>query len=95
MPATDDPAQYVIPVSQLAFWFGSILFIVRSLISFYPGSEVSWFATTVTLVGLGLFVPSKKYPIASIVIVSICLFWAYFGYQRGMEYQEWLKTRRL
>jgi type II secretory pathway component PulF len=85
---------YVVPLSQVAFWFGAVLFLLGTLISFYPGAEAKWFAVTTSLVACGFFVPNKSYRIAAAVIVAICLFWTYTGYQRGMQYQEWLKTRQ-
>jgi hypothetical protein len=99
MPATQCRSQwyrnYMVPVANTAFWFGTMLFVLGSFISFYPGAEAGWFAVTGALVGCGFFVPSKRYRIATIAIVAICLFWTFAGYQRGLEYQEWLKTRPL
>jgi type II secretory pathway component PulF len=85
----------IVLVSQIAFWLGMILFFLGSIISFYPGSEAGWYATAAILVGFGFFVPSKGYRIAAFMIVAICLFWTFTGYNRGMEYQEWMKSRRL
>jgi hypothetical protein len=79
---------YLVPLSQIACWFGMMLFVSGSFISFYPGAEASWFAITAAFVGFGLCVPSKNYRIVSIVIVAICLFWIYAGYQRGIKHQE-------
>ena len=86
---------YVVPVSKIAFWFGTMLFALGSFISFYPGAETGWFAFTAVFIGFGLLVPSKRYRVSTILILAICLFWTFAGYQRGLEYQEWLKTRQL
>jgi hypothetical protein len=85
---------YVVPMSRIAFWFGTSLFILGLFVTFYPGAEAGWFAFTSVLVGFGAFVPKKSYRFATIVIASICLFGAFAGFQRGGKYQEWLKTQR-
>jgi type II secretory pathway component PulF len=81
---------YWVSVSKIAFWFGTLLFVLGSLTSFYPGAEAAWFGTTAVLVGFGFFVPSRNYRIATLVIVALCLFWTYTGYVRGLEFQRWL-----
>ena len=79
---------------QVAFWLNAVLFVLGTMISFYPGADAKWFATTAALVGCGFFVPNKSYRFAVAVIVAICLLSTYTGYQRGMHYQEWRKTRQ-
>lgn len=98
MPATQWPSQsyqtYVV-AAKSAFWFGTMLFVLGSFISFYPGAETGWFAITAAVVGFGFFVPNKRYRIVTFVIVATCLLWTFAGDQRGLEYQEWLKARQL
>ena len=84
----------LVPVSKIAFWFGVMLFVLGSIISFYPGVEARWYAITAAFVGFGLFVPAKTYRVATLLIVGVCLIGVCDGYQRGMEYQEWLRTRQ-
>lgn len=83
---------HLTPVAKLAFWLGTILFTFGHFISFFPGTEAQWFAGTAVVVGLGFFVPSKNYRIATLLLVAACIIWTYVGYRHGIEYQEWLKT---
>ena len=85
---------YVVPVAQVAFWFGAILFVLGSFISFYPGAETNWFVISASLTAFGLLVPSRRYRVPSILIVGVCLYWAYFGYHRGIEYREKQKIQQ-
>jgi hypothetical protein len=62
---------YLVPVSQIAFWFGTMLFVLGSFISFYPGAEPGWFGMSAALVGFGFFVPSKSYRIATLMIAAV------------------------
>lgn len=79
-------------VFQFAFWLGMMLFLLGSMISFIPGAETDWYIITAGLVGMGFFVSSKYYRIAAIFTVAICVFCAYAGYNRGVEYQHKTKS---
>ncbi len=79
--------------SKFLFWLGMIKFFLGSMISFMPGAESSWFIITAGLVSGGFFVSSKYYRITALVIVAICVFGAYSGYHRGIEYQERVRLR--
>ncbi len=84
--------KYMAIAFQFVFWLGMMLILLGSMISFFPGAETGWFIITAVLVSMGFFVSSKYYRIAALVIVAICVFWAYAGYNRGVEYRERSKT---
>ena len=77
----------------MAFWLGIGLGVLGSLISFYPGGEAGWFGITAFFIACGLLVPGYKYKLAALLMFAICIIAAYNGYIRGIEYQEWLRTR--
>lgn len=79
--------------SKFVFWLGMIKFFLGSMISFMPGAETSWFIITAGLASGGFLVSSKYYRIAALVIFAICVFAAYSGYHRGIEYQERVRQR--
>lgn len=80
--------------APLLLWFGVVLVILGSMISFVPGRETYWFSCTSLLIAGGLFASGYKYKIASIILLVLCLIATYNGYIRGIEYVEFLKTRR-
>ena len=84
---------YVAPLSKIAFWFGVALAVLGSLITFLPGGETGWFALSAIFVACGLFAPNNTYRIIAILLLIYCVYIAFSGYHRGIEYQEWLKTR--
>ena len=78
---------------RVTFWLGVVLGFLGAFISFVPGADAYWFAITVLLVSAGLLIPNRNYQIASLVLLSLCIWAAYRGYQRGIEYQQWLERR--
>ena len=83
----------VAPISVMAFWLGVILGILGSFISFVPGGEAYWFAFTSIFIACGLFANGSLIRIAAFVLLALCLIATYNGYVRGIEYQEFLRTR--
>jgi hypothetical protein len=80
-------------LAKLSFWFGLTLAIIGSAITFYPGSECFWFVTTAFLMAPGILIPKPVYRTVAAIGVTLCLLYAYSGYQRGIKYQQRLQNR--
>ena len=93
LPTANRSATLIISLAKLSFWFGLVLAILGSAITFYPGSECYWFVATGFLLAPGIFVPKQAYRIVAIVACAICLLYAYSGYHRGINYQNSLQSR--
>ncbi len=85
--------KYLVSASKFVFWIGVMKFLLGSMISFMPGAETIWFIITAGLVSAGFFASGKYYRITALVIVAICVLWAYSGYYRGIEYQQRRKAK--
>ena len=77
----------------ITFWIGVGLLILGHGVSFYPGVEARWFATSAILCASGFFIRSKIYRIATIFLVGISVTYGIWGYQRGKEYRDWLSNQ--
>ncbi|TWT49556.1 hypothetical protein Pla22_47530 [Rubripirellula amarantea] len=80
-------------IGRLGFWLGVFLILNGSIITFVPGAECGWFVTAGLVTATGALVPKWRYRVAAIVLCALCFYWAYAGYVRGINYQEWLKSR--
>lgn len=86
---------YIATLAVMFFWMGVVFWVLGSVISFYPGAEVEHFGLTGLLVSAGFLVPNRKYQIAAFIFLVLCMLAVYSGYHRGVEYQEWLQTRKI
>ena len=73
-----------------ALWLGGLgLFI-----SFYPGAEAGWFGMAAGAAAIGLLSPSWRLRLVGVVLATAFAWFAWAGYQRGLEYQQWLREQR-
>jgi hypothetical protein len=77
---------------RFPFWAAVALGALGCVISFYPGAEVGWFVAVAVLSLAGLFVPKAPYRVGGGLLLVPALFAAYRGYQRGVEYREYLSA---
>lgn len=74
-----------------ALWLGGLgLFI-----TFVPGAEAEWFGAAAGLAALGLLSPNRRVRSVAVGLVVAWAWLAWVGYQRGLRYQEWLRTQGL
>lgn len=71
----------------IALWLG----VLGLFISFYPGAETWWFGTAAAAAALGLLSPGWRLRVAGVALTSTFVWFAWLGYQRGREYEEWLR----
>jgi hypothetical protein len=68
--------------------------VLGMFISFVPGAETAWFGTGAGLAALGLLSPSWRVRAVALGMAIVCAQFAWGGYHRGLEYQEWLRAHR-
>lgn len=78
-------------VGRLGFWFGVSLVVLGSVMSFVPGAECQWYVAAGLFVALGGIVPKWQYRISAVILCSLCFYFAYAGYWRGIDYQDKLR----
>jgi hypothetical protein len=83
----------VVTIATIGFWLGLLLAVIGSVMSFVPGADCEWFIVAGILLALGLLIPTRRYRSAAFILCSLCFFFAYSGYLRGVEYRQWLKQR--
>lgn len=76
------------------FWAGCVLFALGQVISFYPGAERGWFILSGLLGMSGLLIRGKAYRIAAIILVGLSAVLAVAGHQRGVDYRNWMETKK-
>ena len=72
-----------------AFWVGLGHAVIGFITSFYPGASCGWFLASAALIAAGVFVRQRAYRGVAILACATCLFFAYSGYQDGIEYRKW------
>jgi hypothetical protein len=81
-------------IAKIAFWVGVALMIQGLLMSFYPGAECWYFSIVAGLLPFGVILRKKAYKIASILLAVFAIYCVYGGYQRGVQYRDWLSTQK-
>ena len=80
--------------AKATFWLGVMIAVVGQPMTFVPGGEKEWFGLAGTLVLAGLFVPSRRYRVAAVLLCFVLLTQAINGHYRGVEYQRRIRERR-
>src|SRR5690349_16209371 len=73
----------------VALWMGAF----GCFATFVPGAEAGWFGTAAAGAALGLLSPSWRTRAVAGALVVVLAWTAWKGYQRGQEYQEWLRQQ--
>jgi hypothetical protein len=74
----------------IALWLGGL----GMFISFYPGAEAEWFGTAAVAAAFGLLSPKWRLRLAGFGLAATFGWFAWAGYQRGLEHQQWLREHR-
>ncbi len=75
------------------FAFGVSLFLIGNFVTFLPGSEQYWFTFTAPWCAAGLFVGRVWLRVVAGVLAIFCVYAAFDGHRRGVEFRESLKEK--
>ena len=85
-------------IGNIGYWSALILGTLGFIISFYPGASAWWFGTAaVAAVAAiaGMLSANGQRRCVSAALAVVFSVVAVRGYQRGLEYQEWIKKERV
>jgi hypothetical protein len=71
----------------IALWLGGLGLFV----SFDPGAEAGWFGTAAGFAAAVLLSPNGRLRLVGVALLVAFAWFAWLGYQRGQQYQEWLR----